>query len=158
GIVFALSAWLAVRGAWGPGLANGRVLIAFGLLALGGALVVVVTRRVAIAHRYPIPVVALAVTPGAIVLARAAPLVGSTLSRTLFALATIGFAVAIRDFDAMHGRKGAPWLLFAVTAGGVYLAVPDTELARALFGVAIPFILLSVPRPLSPLGPAGSTA
>jgi hypothetical protein len=48
--------------------------------------------------------------------------------------------------------------LFAVTAGGVYLAVPDTELARVMLGVAIPFVLLSIPRPLSPFGPAGSAA
>ena len=45
-----------------------------------------------------------------------------------------------------------------MTAGGVYLAVPDTELARAMLGVAVPFVFLSVPRPLSPLGPAGSAA
>jgi hypothetical protein len=40
----------------------------------------------------------------------------------------------------------------------VYLAVPDTELARVMLGVALPFVLLSVPKPIFPLGPAGSPA
>ena len=76
----------------------------------------------------------------------------------MLALATIGIAVGMRDFDAVDGRRGAPWLLFAIAAGGVYLAVPDTELARVMLGVAVPFILLSVPSPLCSFGPAGSTA
>jgi hypothetical protein len=103
-------------------------------------------------------VTAVAVTPGAVLLAQSAPLAGSGLSRTIFAVATVAITLAIRDFDAIWGPRGAPWLLFAIAAGGVYLAVPDTELARALLGVALPFALLSLPRPLSPIGPAGSAA
>ena len=76
----------------------------------------------------------------------------------LMALATIVAAVAIRDFDAMKGDHGAPWMLIAISAAGVYLAVPDTELARVLLGVALPFVLLSIPNALSPIGPAGSAA
>lgn len=158
GVTFVLAAWLAVRGAWGSDLANGSVLVALLILALGGAAVVVVTRVLPAVAGPPLLITAVALTPGAIVLSRVTPLAGSGISRLVLALSTIAFGVAMRDFDAMRGPKGAPWLLFAVTAGGVYLAVPDTELARVMLGVALPFVLLSIPRPMSPLGPAGSAA
>jgi hypothetical protein len=98
------------------------------------------------------------IAPGAIALAWTTPLAGSSLARFAMALSTIAIAVAVRDYDAVKRARGAPWLLFAVTAFGVYVAVPDTELARVLLGVAVPFVLLSVPKPVAPLGPAGSAA
>jgi len=158
GVAFAAAAWLAVRGAWGAGLASESVAIALALLGAGGVLVSLLAKYVADVQRHQLVATALAVTPGAVLLATATPLAGSTISRTVLALATIGIAVGMRDFDAVDGRRGAPWLLFAVAAGGVYLAVPDTELARVMLGVAVPFILLSVPSPLCSFGPAGSTA
>ncbi len=158
GIAFAAAAWLAVRGAWGSGLASERVAVALALLGAGGALVSVVAKYAAGVRSHQLLAMAIAITPGAILLAAATPLAGSTTSREVLALATIGIAVAMRDFDTAHGRRGAPWLLFAVAAGGVYLAVPDTELARVMLGVAVPFVLLSVPTPLCSFGAAGSAA
>ena len=158
GILCVVAAWLAIRGAWGDTLANGQVLLSLGVLAVGGAVVVLVSQLSRAAAEHPLVVTAVTVTPGAVLLAHSAPLAGSGLSRTILAVATVAIAVAIRDFDAIWGPRGAPWLLFAVAAGGVYLAVPDTELARALLGVALPFALLSIPRPTSPIGPAGSAA
>jgi hypothetical protein len=158
GVAFVLASWLAIRGAWGADLATGSVLLAFILLALGGSVVVFATRWLPAASGHPLLTTAVALTPGAVLLGKVTPLAGSGAARVVLALTTIAFGVALRDFDAMRGPRGAPWLLFAVTAGGVYLAVPDTELARVMLGVAIPFVLLSVPRPLSPLGPAGSAA
>jgi hypothetical protein len=158
GVAFVVASWLAVRGAWGQELATAGVLLALILLAFGGAVVVFATRWLSRASGHPLLTTAVAITPGAVMLAKVTPLAGSGISRIVLALTTIAFGIALRDFDAMRGPRGAPWLLFAITAGGVYLAVPDTELARVMLGVAIPFVLLSVPRPLSPLGPAGSAA
>lgn len=158
GIAFVAAAWLGVRGAWGSALASGSVALGLILLACGGGMVMVVTRRSPVAERHPLLVTAVAIAPGAVLLAVVTPLVNGTTSRVVIALATIAIGVGIRDFDAMNGPRGAPWLLFAVTAFGVYLAVPDTELARVMLGASLPFILLSVPKPVCPLGPAGSAA
>ena len=111
GIAFVVAAWMAVRGAWGMELASGSVLVALLLLAAGGCAVVFVTRAVTKAADHPMLTTAIALTPGAVMLARVTPLAGSGVSRLVLALATIGFGVAIRDFDAMRGPRGAPWLL-----------------------------------------------
>jgi hypothetical protein len=158
GIAFVAAAWLGVRGAWGSDLATGSVALALIVLAFGGGMVVTITRRSAVVAGHPLLVTAIATAPGAVLLAAVSPLVSGTTSRVVLAVATICIGVGIRDFDAMNGPRGAPWLLFAVSAFGVYLAVPDTELARVMLGVSLPFILLSVPKPLCPLGPAGSSA
>jgi hypothetical protein len=158
GIAFVAAAWLGIRGAWGPGLASGSVALALLMLAAGGGMVVLVTRRYAFAAQHPPFVAALLTAPGAIVLGVVSPLVESTAATVVVAVATVAIGVGMRDFDAMHGPKGAPWLLFAVSAFGVYLAVPDTELARVMLGASLPFVMLSVPKPLSPFGPAGSSA
>ena len=100
----------------------------------------------------------LAIAPGAALLGAVTPLAGGWIARLTLALATVAIGVAIRDFDAMRGAPGAAWLLLTVSAAGIYLAVPDTELARVLLGVSIPFALLSIPKPLCRVGPAGSAA
>jgi len=158
GLAFVAAGWLGVRGAWGTTLARASVLLALGTLALGGALVVVLAHRFSVARAHPLLTTAVALVPGAVWLAAVTPLAGSDLSRAILAISTIAIGVGMRDFDAMHGARGAPWLLYAVTTAGVYLAVPDTELARVMLGVALPFVLLSIPRPLCPFGPAGSAA
>jgi hypothetical protein len=158
GLAFVAATWIAVRGSWGPDLAADSVALALALLALGGGCVFLAGRHVPRAANHPLVVTALAISPGAIVLACVTPLAGSFISRTALALATVGIGVGVRDYDAMKGERGASWLLFAVSAMGVYLAVPDTELARVMFGAALPFALLSVPKPLCRVGPAGSAA
>jgi uncharacterized membrane protein YgcG len=157
-LAFVAAAWFGVRGAWGSVLASQSIAVALIVLALGGASVHLVARLVPGAHDHPLAVSAAAIAPGAALLAVATPLAGSAYARILMALATVVAAVAIRDFDAMKGDHGAPWMLIAISAAGVYLAVPDTELARVLLGVALPFVLLSIPNALSPIGPAGSAA
>jgi hypothetical protein len=158
GVTFVAAAWLGVRGAWGEQLARSSVAWAFVVLALGGALAGFVVAHRPDARRHMLFVTALALTPGAIVLALATPLAGSAISRTVFALSTVAIGLAMRDFDAFNGRKGAGWLLFGIAAAGAYLAVPDTELARVFLGVALPFVLMSVPFPAAGFGPAGSAA
>jgi len=157
-LVFVAAAWLAVRGAWGPELASYRVLAALTALALGGVGAVLFPRLVRPAARHPNVVAGLFAVPGAVLLAMLTPLVGGSVARSALAASTIAIAVAVRDFDAVAGKRGASWLLFAVTAAGVYLAVPDTELARAMLGAAVPFALLSFPKPLCRIGPVGSAS
>jgi hypothetical protein len=157
GIALVAAAWLAVRGAWGPELASARVAIALLLIAVGGG-AAHLGRRFPLGANHPLVVTALFVTPGAALLARVTPLAGSSLSRSVLAIATIAIAVAMQDFDNVHGVKSGAWLLFAITAGGVYLAVPDTELARVLLGTALPFALLSIPTSVCRVGPAGNAA
>ncbi len=158
GIVFVAAAWLAIRGSWGVALARGSAATALALLACGGALAAVIASRNHISHGQGLAITALALMPGAIMLAVVTPLAGSTTSRVVLAIAAAAIGVGLRDFDATNGARGAPWLLFAISAAGVYLAVPDTELARVLLGVSLPFILLSIPKPICALGPAGSAA
>jgi hypothetical protein len=158
GLAFAAAAWLGVRGAWGPELASGSVALALLVISIGGACVVIVNRRTTFGSKFPAAVTAVAIAPGAIYLAKVTPLAGGSTARTVLAVSVIVIGVAMRDFDAMHGPKGAPWLLFLISALGVYLAVPDTELARVMLGVALPFVLLSIPKPIFALGPAGSPA
>jgi hypothetical protein len=158
GVMFVAAAWLGIRGAWGVALARTSSAWAFALLALGGAASAIVIGHRPGARRHAVVVTALFVAPGAVMIAAVTPFAGSIVARGALALATIGVAAALRDFDAANGRKGAQWLLFAVAAAGVYLAVPDTELARVFLGVAIPFILVSVPLPTAGFGPAGSAA
>jgi hypothetical protein len=155
GIAIVAAAWLGVRAAWGPELANLRVAFALALLVVCGGLGFV-ARDIRKASDHPLLVSAVAMAPGAVVLAVSTPLAGTTLSRGILALAVIAVGVGMRDFDSHHGPRGGAWLLFAITAAGVYLSVPDTELARVFIGVAIPFALLSVPSPVARLGPAGA--
>jgi hypothetical protein len=158
GAAFVAATWLGVRGAWGPSLATSRVALGLAVLWLGGALAGVVITRSSTVGSHPLLTMMIAATPGAVILAAVTPLAGSHLSRVVLGLATVALAVAMFDFNAVRGAKGAPWLLFFVSAVGVYLAVPDTELARVFLGVAIPFVLLSVPKPLCPFGASGSAA
>src|SRR4051794_36179047 len=126
GVMFAAAAFLGVRAAWGVALARTSTAWGFAALALGGAASAILIGHWPVARRHAVVVSALFVAPGAVIVGVVTPLAGSTIARTVLVLATIGVAVALRDFDAANGRKGAPWLLFGIAAAGVYLAVPDT--------------------------------
>ena len=62
----------------------------------------------------------------------------------------------VADVDRRTARLGLGPLLFAVSVGGVYATVPDTEQALVLLGVAAPVALLGWPLRRAVLGPAGS--
>ena len=57
--------------------------------------------------------------------------------------------------DAIWRNEALAPALLAITATGIYVAVPDTEHALALVGVAIPLALLAWPVPLVRLGSGG---
>jgi hypothetical protein len=107
--------------------------------------------------RVPAPLAALYALPFALVL-------GATLDdttrwlRVLCVIVACAGAVAVaRTDDEWRPHALTPWL-FAITAGAVFLAVPDTESAAPLFGVALPMALLARPLRLATLGRAGGGA
>src|SRR5262249_9385535 len=53
-------------------------------------------------------------------------------------LVAAGGAIAVARTDDAWGAAGVTPVLFAITAAGIFLAVPDTEQAGALLGVALP--------------------
>ncbi len=62
------------------------------------------------------------------------------------------------DFDRYHAEHALGPLLLVIAVGGLYVTVPDTEGARALLGVALPFLLVTFPLPLARLGAGGAAA
>jgi hypothetical protein len=80
------------------------------------------------------------------------------LLRTVVVVVAAGGAIAVARTDDAWAATGVTPILFAITAAGIFLAVPDTEQAGALFGVALPVALLGWPFRLASLGRAGSGA
>jgi hypothetical protein len=58
-------------------------------------------------------------------------------------------------FEASFARDMLTPVLFAISAAGVFFAVPDTELPGALLGVALPIAFLAWPLRRATLGAAG---
>lgn len=73
-------------------------------------------------------------------------------------IAIIMTAPLAASFDNRYGRAGLPLPFFAVSALGVYLTVPDTELAIVLFGTAAVVGFLGWPRPAMSFGAVGAYA
>jgi hypothetical protein len=143
-----LLAGAVVVGLERAGLLPAQLVVGLAVLA-GGGLVVELVR---------LPPVAMAVLtlPGAWMVATRAGLVPVTWIRLLVGATIVVGALLVDDFDARWQQLGAGPVLVALTAGGVYATVPDTEAALVLLGVALPLALLGVPWPLAALGRAGS--
>ena len=73
-------------------------------------------------------------------------------------VAIILAAPLVASFDDRYYETGLPIPLFGIAALGVFLAVPDTEGAMVLLGVAGIAGFLGWPRPVATLGAAGSYA
>jgi hypothetical protein len=78
--------------------------------------------------------------------------------RALVALAASAGAVAAAHTDEIWRRPAIAPVLLAITAAAVFYAVPDTEEAAALLGVALPVALLGWPFDLVSLGGGGAGA
>lgn len=65
---------------------------------------------------------------------------------------------AAADLDRRGARTGLGPVLLAVALAATYTTVPDTELVRAMLGVALPLTLLAWPHPLVRLGSGGAYA
>lgn len=105
-------------------------------------------------------IVAAAAVPGAWIVASAP---GVADSDGWFPALALGVTVAaggalVAAFDRRWRRQAWGPGLLAVTAGGIYSTVPDTELALAVFGAALVVALAGWPLRLAHLGGAGSMA
>jgi hypothetical protein len=74
------------------------------------------------------------------------------------AIAIMTTAPLLASFDGRYGRTGLPLPLFAVSALGVYLTVPDTEFAIVVLGTAAVAGFLGWPKPVMSFGASGAHA
>ncbi len=73
-------------------------------------------------------------------------------------VAIITTAPLVASFDGRYGRIGLPLPFFAASTLGVYLTVPDTELAIVIFGTAAVVGFLGWPKPVMSFGAVGAYA
>ena len=158
GLAFAIAALLAMRDTFGAAAAPVLFFVALALLALGGSAAVRIRGRSWAPLRSALGRAAFPLVPGAIVLAIALPSGSATWMRAAVATSTVVASVLLADFDRVQGPGGAPFALFFVAVGAMYLAVPDTELPLIALGCSAPLVFLSVPQPLRRFGPAGAAA
>ncbi len=95
--------------------------------------------------------------PGALILAAA---VGgpSGWLQAIVAVSIPILAMLTADFDARYRARAVGPGVFVLATVGVFFAVPDTEQAVVLMGVAVPFLFLTFPTPIASLGVPGSFA
>ncbi|HLT69075.1 MAG TPA: hypothetical protein VKZ72_02840 [Acidimicrobiales bacterium] len=134
-----------------------QVVAGLGLLAAGGYL----------AERWSLHV--LAAVPGALVLAAALPADPGWVRPVVVTTTVLGGAAAA-DLDRAAGRRprrvgaglhlapGVGPVMLAVTVAGVYLTVPDTEMATVVLGAALPAAALGWPFAWGRLGGGGVLA
>jgi hypothetical protein len=76
--------------------------------------------------------------------------------KTLVVATVVVGGTLVADFDRRYRARGWGPVLFAISAVGLYLTVPDTERAMLLLGAALPVLLLGWPFPLGSLGVVGA--
>lgn len=96
--------------------------------------------------------------PGGWLLMAPGDLAGGEWADILLVAAVAVGGTCVADLDHRYCRLALGPGLLALTAGGVYLTVPDTEQATVLVAVALPLALLGWPWRLASLGRAGSYA
>lgn len=126
------------------------------LLWTGLLTVVTLTALAAMASARP-GLVALASVPGAIVLAFAVP-ADPWWFRFVILLSIPVAGLLVDEFDTRYRDLGLGTLFYGLACLGSFLAVPDTELPRALMAVAFPIMFLAWPRATVCLGRTGSYA
>lgn len=158
GIAFAFATYFAVRDVWGSDKAPFGLAAALVLLAIGGSAATRMRSRMSDRWYATFGRTAVALTPGAIAMAVAFPVTSPVWLRVAAATGALVTGVLAHDFDLEQGPRGAPFVLLAVSAVGVYYTVPDTELPLVLLGASVPFALISFPQPLRRMGSAGTAA
>lgn len=136
------------------------LLTGLGVLAIGG-LLGELFGRAAFSQLWGLLISAGAMLPGATLVANSAEIEDpGWVTPTLLVVIAVGAALAA-DFDrtigtGKGGLSGLPPVLLAVTMGGVWATVPETQHAVVLVGAAVPVVLLGWPRPLASLGGTGA--
>jgi len=103
----------------------------------------------------PAHITAIASLPGAVVMAMAAPADPAWFRLLVIAAIPVG-GYLIDDFETRYAVRGLGVLFFGLAVAGTFLAVPDTELARAMVGVCFPIMFLAWPRVKISLGVSGA--
>lgn len=96
--------------------------------------------------------------PGAWLLVAPGDLAAGEWADALLITAVAGGGTLVADLDHRYRDLAIGPALLAITAGGIYLTVPDTERATILLAVALPLALLGWPWRLASLGRAGAYA
>jgi hypothetical protein len=79
-------------------------------------------------------------------------------ARALVSGAIAAGSMLVADFDDTWHVETVGLTLFAVSALGVYVTVPDTELVGAVLGASLPLLLLGWPVRVASLGRVGGAA
>jgi hypothetical protein len=153
GPVFAVASVFALNGSLGTDeivSVPGEVVLGLALVWLAGT--------IGAATRHPWLVGPLASLPGGFLIAGAN---AGLRDGWVPVLIVVGIAVVggtTADLDRRGARYGLGPLLFFIAVGGIYFTVPDTELMRAIVGVALPLVLLAWPYAAVSLGAGGAYA
>jgi hypothetical protein len=153
GAVFVIASVLAIRGVAGTDeiwTIPTDLIVGLALLWLAGT----------IAARTPAPwlVGAIAAIPGAVVVAGANDGRSDGWVPVLIVVGTVVVGATAADLDRRTARYGLGPLLLFIAVGGIYVTVPDTELMRAVVGVAAPLVLLAWPYAAASIGAGGAYA
>ena len=102
-------------------------------------------------------------TMAAVLIAPFAAVLAVDASPTAWVRGLVGAAIvlgapAASQTEAAWGDAGLPPVLYAITAAGVFAAVPDTEQAVVLLGASVPLGLAGWPQGHVRLGPTGAGA
>ena len=147
GLVMTAAALVALGRTWS--------VVPGALLGLGGVAVTLVWLDRRRPHFGPsFATAAVLIAPFAAVLAVDASPTGWV--RGLVGAAVVLGAPAAARTEAAWGHAGLPPVLYAITAAGVFAAVPDTEQAAVLLGASVPLGLAGWPLGHVRLGPAGA--
>jgi hypothetical protein len=178
-LLVALPAALALRafvpqrgrrlGAVGPAFAAGGVLALDGLLGteellgvpggvVAGLVLLWVGGTVGARTGAPFVVGPVLALPGALLVAGANRGLDDLWVPIVMVAGTAAVGATAADVDRRTARLGVAPLLLVITVIGVYFTVPDTELMRAMVGVALPLVLLAWPYTAAALGAGGAYA
>jgi hypothetical protein len=96
--------------------------------------------------------------PGAVMLTSHSGVPDVTWIRGLVVVTVAVGGTLVADFDRRYRAPAWSVVLFAISVGGLYYTVPDTERALVLLGACVPLMLLGWPVALASLGTTGSYA
>lgn len=153
GPVFAVASVFALNGSLGTdeiASVPGEVVLGLVLVWLAGT--------IGAATQYPWLVGPIASLPGALLIAGANAGLRDGWVPVLIVLGIAVVGGTAADLDRRGARYGLGPLLFFIAVGGMYFTVPDTELMRAIVGVALPLVLLAWPYAAASLGAGGAFA
>ncbi len=153
GPVFAVASVFALNG----NLGTDEIASVPGEVVLG-LLLVWLAGTIGAATRYPWAVGPIASLPGGFLIAGANAGLADGWVPVLIVLGIAVVGGTAADLDRRGARYGLGPLLFVIAVIGIYFTVPDTELMRAVVGVALPLVLLAWPYAAAALGAGGAYA